>query len=135
MKIRSVGDSLLSSAQEEAEYYLHKWAPLLQAGLARAGFNWAAFFLAGFWLGYRKMYKVALIFYAIITVESVFEKVVFVGVMGKPRPPGLGVGRQSCGVANLWSVRQSLVLISRARGSLRTQSRGSPRGRLVGKAI
>ena len=71
----------------KAQYYLNKWAPLLRSGTGSAGFNWAAFFLWGLWLAYRKMYKVTLIFYAIIIVESVFEVVIFVGVMGKPETP------------------------------------------------
>jgi hypothetical protein len=71
----------------KAQYYLNKWAPLLRSGTGSAGFNWAAFFLWGLWLAYRKMYKVALIFYAIIIVEAVLEQVVFVGAMGKPETP------------------------------------------------
>lgn len=37
--------------EEKQDYYLKKWSQ------GDRGWNWAAFFLAIFWLGYRKMYK------------------------------------------------------------------------------
>jgi hypothetical protein len=40
---------------KKADYYLRQWKNAKQPE-KRAGFNWAAFWLAPFWLGYRKMY-------------------------------------------------------------------------------
>jgi hypothetical protein len=76
----------------KAAYYLQKWRPLLEHEGAGAGFNWAAFFLCGLWLGYRKMYMVCLIFFAIILLESIAEELLFVGVLGEVETPA-GVGR------------------------------------------
>jgi hypothetical protein len=38
-------------------YYLNAWQPALSDQGSVSGFNVAAFFLSGLWLGYRKMYK------------------------------------------------------------------------------
>lgn len=65
--------------------YLEQWRPLLAAtgsGARGAGFNWSAFFFSGFWLLYRKMYKVAAIFFGVILLESLFEELVLVRVLG-----------------------------------------------------
>ena len=51
--------------------YLDRWGSWTQG--RSAGFNWVAFFFAGLWLPYRKMYRVALVFYAIMLLESVLE--------------------------------------------------------------
>lgn len=68
-----------------ANYYLGKWRRFV--GHERMGFNWAAFLLAGFWIGYRKMYLLSMIFFAVILVETVAEEVVFVGILGYPETP------------------------------------------------
>lgn len=100
----AVRTRLAAFVGEKAEYYLGKWAQLLEnhtggggfgAGFG-AGFNWAAFFFTSGWLAYRKMYRLAIAVYAITLVELVLEDVVFVGVLGKSQPPS-GVGT----VANL----------------------------------
>src|SRR5262245_28088630 len=38
----------------KGNYYLNRWMTVLR-GWDDAGFNWAAFFWSGLWLGYRKM--------------------------------------------------------------------------------
>jgi hypothetical protein len=50
-----------------AEYYWLRWTPLIQ-GQSWTSFNWAAFFLTGVWLSYRKMYGLAVVFYGILTL-------------------------------------------------------------------
>ena len=70
-----------------AGYYLQHWAALVRNRTGRAGFNWAAFFLSGLWVAYRKMYRVVVILFAVILAEAVVEEVIFVHVMGKPEPP------------------------------------------------
>ena len=90
-----VGDDSEDARSEElrafvgpnADYYLPKWLPLTPGSQATSSVNWAAFFLCGFWLPYRKMYRLACILYAIVLVESMFESLVFVTMLGEPAPP------------------------------------------------
>ena len=102
-----------------AQYYLDKWRPILSRWSPSAGFNWAAFFLSGLWLSYRKMYRLTLILYAIIILESILEDVVFVGMLGDPEPPaGLGqvvglVAAIICGCyGNQWYLSHARRVIS-----------------------
>jgi hypothetical protein len=70
-----------------SDYYLRAWQPAL-AGQGRAsGFNIAAFFLAGLWLGYRKMYKATFIVFGVILAETVLEELLFVGVLKMRESP------------------------------------------------
>jgi Protein of unknown function (DUF2628) len=60
---------------KNANYYLRKW-PTADEEFGRArGFNWAAFFLFGLWVPYRKMYRTALIIFGLIVAESALEEV------------------------------------------------------------
>ena len=67
----------------KADYDVEKWTPLLKSSGHGAGFNWAAFFLSSFWLPYRKMYVITTILYAIILLNTIVERMLFVesGVM------------------------------------------------------
>jgi WD40 repeat protein len=56
-----------------AGFYVEKWQVRLEKPGTEAGFNWAAFFLAGVWLVYRKMYVGAALFFGMIVIESMFE--------------------------------------------------------------
>jgi len=58
-----------------AEYYLNEWTPALQNRGQATGFNVAALLLSGLWLPYRKLYKVATIFFGIILAPSVLEEI------------------------------------------------------------
>lgn len=71
----------------KSDYYLDKWRPLDSDQGRNTGFNWAAFFLSGLWLPYRKMYAVTAILYGIILVETVAEEVVFVEILGRLEAP------------------------------------------------
>ena len=51
-----------------SDYYVTQWC-------AKRKFNWAAFFLAGLWLPFRRMYAVAAIFYGIIIVATILTQV------------------------------------------------------------
>lgn len=76
--------------RKEADYYLKKWQTILEGRRQRVGFNWAAFFLTGLWLAYRKMFKVALIFYGIILILPIlksFYKFYTFAFLGKPETP------------------------------------------------
>ena len=46
---------------EKADYFLDKWKESSATRGMGDGFNWAAFFLTGLWLSYRKMYWIAAI--------------------------------------------------------------------------
>ena len=120
-----------------ANYYLSRWSPLLGGRQAGAGFNWAAFLFSGLWIPYRKMYKVTLIFYAVVLLESILEEVVMVGILGQPEVPGglsLVIGLAIwliCGVfGNRWYFSHAKRVIAEARAEgfegealLRTLSR------------
>jgi hypothetical protein len=69
-----------------ADSYLKKWHGALAGDGRGTGFNWAAFFLSGLWIPYRKMYLVALVFYGIVIAESIAEEVIFVGILGRETP-------------------------------------------------
>jgi hypothetical protein len=74
-----------------ADYYLKKWAPRLNDPSQSAGANFAAFFLSLFWLPYRKMYKLAAIFYGIIIVELIIETLIY-APQEPPEAPGRFLG-------------------------------------------
>jgi len=76
--------------REKADYYLKKWQPILLGQGHWAGFNWAAFFLTGLWLAYRKMFKGAFIFYGIMLIVpflTSFYTFYTFAFLGKPEPP------------------------------------------------
>lgn len=109
----------------KADYYFKKWAPLLAGSGRGAGFNWAAFFLCGLWLPYRKMYWFSAIFYTIIVTESLAEEVLFVVVLGEPEPPavlsnviGIAVAVLCGAYGNQWYLSHARKVIRdvRARG-------------------
>ncbi|MBN1854293.1 MAG: DUF2628 domain-containing protein [Pirellulales bacterium] len=118
------GDSELEELRlfvgSRAHYYLRKWAPLLQGRTQSTGFNWAAFFFAGLWLSYRKMYKATCILWAILFVETIAEEVLFIGILGKPEAPTGTVSLMEivigsiCGIwGNRWYLSHARKVISR----------------------
>lgn len=118
-----LGDSeerqLRAFVGSKAQYFLDKWTPMRQSSSGSAGFNWAAFFLAGLWLSYRKMYKATLIFYTIIILEMMLEDVVFVGILGKAETPAaferavmLIVAIICGGYANRWYLSHARSVLS-----------------------
>ncbi|MFY4775723.1 DUF2628 domain-containing protein [Metabacillus sp. RGM 3146] len=58
---RSENEELSLFVGKKADVYHRKWGKATN----KAGWNWAAFFLGIFWLGYRKMYRFLLIFLGI----------------------------------------------------------------------
>jgi hypothetical protein len=79
-----------------ADFFLRKWE-----ATERGGFNWAAFFLSGLWLPYRKMYRATIILYGLVLLESIAEELVFVGWFrwqGPPRAIEQGVAMAVCWV-------------------------------------
>lgn len=72
---------------KETDYYLKKWQPILEGRSQRAGFNWAAFFLTGLWLAYRKMFKGAFIYCGIILIVSFLRSFYTLAILFKPEPP------------------------------------------------
>ena len=127
---------LAAFVDENVQYYLNKWAPLLQSRTGSAGFNWAAFFLTGFWLPYRRMYKAALILYAAVIVEAALEEVVFVGVMNKTETPQALGTVVTLAVSLICGAYGNRWYLAHARAAVSKNSReGLPRGRLVGRAV
>jgi hypothetical protein len=76
------GEVVLTEAEIRAfvgrnsRYYLRKWPWSLDYFGRAKGFNWAAFLLSGLWMPYRKMYRLTLIFFAIIVAITVAEEIV-----------------------------------------------------------
>lgn len=81
-------DQLAAFIGRNASYYLSKWTPSMYGAPGNPGFNWAAFFLTGFWISYRKMYKFAAIFYGAILLVAIAEELLFVEVLGVAEVPG-----------------------------------------------
>ena len=72
-----------------ADFYQGAWTRILTGKGRGASFNWAAFFLAGIWLPYRKMYLATAIFYGVIFLGTTLEDVYFIGIRGAAKTPGL----------------------------------------------
>lgn len=70
-----------------ADYFLAQWWGVLRGRSQRCGFNKAAFFLAAFWLAYRRMYGLTLALWILIAIESVTSDFVFVEVFGHEESP------------------------------------------------
>jgi hypothetical protein len=106
----------------KADYYLERWRFAVDSPEVATGFNWAAFFLSGLWLPYRKMYRIAGIFFGVILLESVLEEVVWVGIFGKPEAPaafgrlfGLATSIVCGWLANEWYLSSARKAISEVR--------------------
>ena len=108
-----------------ATYYLDRWQPALEGGRTvgnTTGFNWAALFLSGLWLPFRKMYRAAGIFYGVLLLETLLEEVLYVGVLGKPEAPGsfgsffgLIAGMVCGGFGNEWYLSHTQKAIDEVR--------------------
>lgn len=63
-------EALRAYVGKNADYYFNKWQ--IETGeVKKDSWNWAAFFLGFFWLGYRKMYSVLFALVAIYLVTDV----------------------------------------------------------------
>ncbi|WP_417897516.1 DUF2628 domain-containing protein [Bacillus haimaensis] len=63
-------DALRAYVGKNADYYFNKWQ--IETGeVKKDSWNWAAFFLGFFWLGYRKMYSVLFALVAVYLVTDV----------------------------------------------------------------
>jgi hypothetical protein len=66
------GDPAVRAAiGSNAEYYLRKWAAMDASG-STVSWNWAALFLNGLWLAYRRLWGAALVFLAVIVGITAF---------------------------------------------------------------
>lgn len=105
-----------------ADYYLKRWRLTVDGSGGVTGLNWAALLLAGLWLPYRKMYRIASIFLGVILLEIVLEEVVYVGILGRPEAPavfGLIAGLVASficgGLANEWYLSHARKTIAKVR--------------------
>ncbi len=72
----------------KADHFLRKWLPRLedpQQGDVR--FSWIAFFFPVLWLGFRKMYLLALIVGVVPAVLSIAQQLLFVNALGLQSAP------------------------------------------------
>lgn len=66
-----------------ADYYLRKWAPRLEdPHLGEAGFHLPSLFVPVAWLGYRRMYKAALLLIAVSHIAGFLQVVLFRDLLG-----------------------------------------------------
>lgn len=63
------------------DFYLNKWSSSNKPE-QKSGWNWAAFFLSFFWMGYRKMYKLSIIFIVTYTVIDLILTLTGIGTIG-----------------------------------------------------
>src|SRR5262249_21241091 len=103
-------------------YYLNAWQPALSDQGRVSGFNVAAFFLSGLWLGHRQMYKAVFILFGIIMAEEVLEGLLFVGILKMQGSPcgmsfivGLVVGIVTAEGGNGWYLSQAQRVIAEVR--------------------
>ena len=108
----------------KADHYLDLWRRRMTNPRQSLGFNWAAFFLTGLWLGYRKMYTVVLVFFAVILVESIAEEVLFVRILGEEESPMVVsklvtlVASIICGkLGNHWYLTHAANVVSEVRAT------------------
>lgn len=59
----------------KADYYFRKWGFQQGTSTKQLSWNWAAFFLGFFWAGYRKMYRIILIFIGVFLAVDVLTLV------------------------------------------------------------
>jgi Protein of unknown function (DUF2628) len=92
-----------------ADYYVDRWTR--SGGM---GANWAAFWLVGFWLPYRKMYRATFILFAAIIADSVVEE-----VLNLPNQVSRGAAIAAavicCSWANLWYFKHASAKIRALR--------------------
>lgn len=124
-------DELRTAIGPRADSYLKKWQ-----ATERGGFNWAAFFLSGLWLPYRKMYRLATIVLAAVIVESMAEDLIFLGWMRlQDTPPAVGraVGAAVAGICGVYGNRWYLAHVRRLIDAEPVRS-DDPAGRLASLA-
>lgn len=112
---------LMAFFGRNGRYYLERWRRWRSGG-KDAGFNAAALLLAGFWLGYRKMYRVAALFLGAVLAESILEELIFTWWLGYDEPPaglsgGTGIAfAVVCGLlGNRWYLSHAEREIARAK--------------------
>ena len=105
-----------------ADKYLRKWTPRLDNPVdGDCGFNWAAFFLTSYWLGYRRMYAGAFLVTATFVGLGIGQEVLFVKVL-KLRAVPIGVNlivwamvHFVCGLyANRWYLTRAQAAVAAA---------------------
>jgi hypothetical protein len=121
---RLTAQELAAFVGRKANYYLAKWNIAEQSIPRSTGFNWAAFFLTGLWLPYRKMYRATAILWGIIVLESILEEFVWVGMLGRPEPSsgwdaatGLVIAIFCGNFANGWYLSHARRAIAEVRAS------------------
>jgi Protein of unknown function (DUF2628) len=115
----TVIDELRAFVGPSANYYLKAWDGRLRNPAADVPINWAAFLFPTFWFSYRKMYRQAVLVYAIGLAVSSVALIVFMGMLGTQRAP-FAIGRLAIGLvcgryANAWYLSRALRAISTAQ--------------------
>ena len=106
-----------------ADHYLRKWLPRLEdPDNGDVGMSWVALFFPTFWMGYRKLYRPALIYLALTVAASIGLQVLFVNSLQMVQVP-LGATfivrlmmNLVCALyGNAWYLQHAENVIARAR--------------------
>lgn len=111
--------------EKKQDYYLQKWTK------GKKSWNWAAFFLSFFWLGYRKMYKYIFLFLGIFLIidlaVSIFgiDDTIFNNVIGIAIAVTLGIsGNDLYRQHALKKIRESMEMNNNDKLQEEIKSRG-----------
>jgi len=115
-------DELRSFVGANADYYLEKWRPHPGETLIPASRNWAAFLFFGFWLPFRRMYKVTAVLALLVLLENTLE-IVFLSIYRVSDTASYGLNSAIglvfaaiCGAcANRWYYAHAVKHISRIK--------------------
>ena len=80
-------EELIAVVGKNADSYLEAWAPIISGEKSTNGFHVAGFFLAAYWMGYRKMKNVAAAWFVVVFISVLMEDLVFIHILGRPEPP------------------------------------------------
>ncbi len=69
-----------------SEYYLRCWGLLEDPQPSGAGFNLGACVLSGLWLPFRKMFRITLLYYALVLAWAFFEELVLIRIWNMELP-------------------------------------------------
>jgi hypothetical protein len=105
-----------------SDYYLRKWARRLDDPKGDVGINWVAFFFPSLWLAYRKMYSVAIAYFAVTFLLGAAKEVVFILVLHQPQSPvvvnlvfNVLIGLVCALYGNAWYLTQARRVIASLR--------------------
>jgi len=108
----------------KSETYLEAWAPILSGKKSTNRFHFAGFFVAPYWMAYRKMKNVAAAWFVVVCISVVMEYLVFIRILGRSEAPALAgslFGLILAIVCGYWGNTWYLSHVKEVVDSVRTQ--------------